>query len=151
MILQSKVKKLQVFLVDASIEASKIESLVLGVGINFKINSAQLEKSLKNTENFYGIASLNDSFKNESPSLLVKSFLYEMEKILELLEKGKRKNIIKDWTKKSSTIGKKVSLSISHNNIKGKAVKLDNDGALVINTDGRLHRILAGDLTYSKH
>lgn len=143
-----KGKKVAGMLIDVSIESNKIENLVLGVGINFKVNSAQLERSLKNTENFYGVASLIENKENENPIMFVKCFLYELEKIFELLEKGKAKTIINDWTKKSSTIGKNVSASTSDGKIKGKVVKLDNDGALIIKSSNQFQRVLAGDVIY---
>jgi len=144
-----KGKKVAGILVDVSVESNKIENLVLGVGINFQINQVRLERILKNTENFYGVASLIEKSKYSNPILLVKNFLYELEKIFELLEKGKRKIIIKNWTKKSSTIGKNVVLSTSDGRIKGKAVKLDSDGALVIYNKKKYQRVLAGDLIHS--
>ena len=136
-------------LIDVSVEASKIKSLVLGVGINFQIEQTPLEKSLKNTENFYGVTSLVGKSNSINPVLLVKSFLYELENIFELLEKGKKKVIIKNWTKKSSTIGKNIVASSSDGMIKGKAVKLDADGALVIYSKKKYQRVIAGDLNYS--
>ena len=145
-----KGKKVAGMLIDVSIESNKIENLVLGVGINFKVNASRLEKSLKNTDNFYGVTSLVENGKYQNPILLVKSFLYELEKIFELLEKGKSKTIINDWTKKSSTIGKSVSVSTSDGKIKGKAIKLDNDGALIVKTNNQFQRVLAGDVIY-KH
>ena len=145
-----KGKKVAGMLIDVSIESNKIENLVLGVGINFKVNASRLEKLLKNTDNFYGVTSLVENGKYQNPILLVKSFLYELEKIFELLEKGKSKTIINDWTKKSSTIGKSVSVSTSDGKIKGKAIKLDNDGALIVKTNNQFQRVLAGDVIY-KH
>jgi len=145
-----KGKKVAGMLIDVSIESNKIENLVLGVGINFKVNTAQLEKSLKNTENFYGITGLVEKGKNENPILLVKSFLYELEKKFELLQQNKNKTIITNWTKKSSTIGKNVSISTSNGKIIGKAIKLDDDGALVVKANNQFQRVLVGDVTY-KH
>jgi len=143
-----KGKKVAGMLIDVSIQSNKIENLVLGVGINFKVNASRLEKLLKNTDNFYGVTSLVKNGKGENPILFVKSFLYELEKIFELLEKGESKIIIRDWTKKSSTIGKSVSVSTSDGKIKGKAIKLDNDGALIVKTNNKLQRVLAGDVIY---
>ncbi|GFN42030.1 MAG: hypothetical protein YK1312THETA_2200001 [Marine Group I thaumarchaeote] len=137
-------------LIDVSIESNKIENLVLGVGINFKVNASRLEKLLKNTDNFYGVTSLVENSKYQNPILLVKSFLYELEKIFELLEKGKSKTIINDWTKKSSTIGKSVSVSTSDGKIKGKAIKIDNDGALIVKTNNQFQRVWAGDVIYKR-
>ena len=145
-----KGKKVAGMLIDVSIESNKIENLVLGVGINFKVNASRLEKLLKNTDNFYGVASLVENGKYENPILFVKNFLYELEKIFELLEKGKSKTIINDWTKKSSTIGKSVSVSTSDGKIKGKAIKIDNDGALIVKTNNQFQRVLAGDVIH-KH
>ena len=34
--------------------------------------------------------------------------------------------------------------------IKGKAIKLDNDGALIVKTNNQFQRVLAGDVIY-KH
>ncbi len=145
-----KGKKVAGMLIDVSIQSNKIENLVLGVGINFKVNASRLEKLLKNTDNFYGVASLVENGKDESPILFVKSFLYELEKIFELLEKGSSKTIINDWTKKSSTIGKSISVSTSDGKIKGKAVKIDSDGALIVKTNNQFQRILAGDVIYKR-
>jgi len=143
-----KGKKVAGMLVDASVESNKIEYLVLGVGINFQVNPKQLEKSLVKTENFYGITSLIDKNENQSPILLVQNFLNELENIIELLNKEKRKIIIKNWTKKSSSVGKNITISTYSGKINGKAIKLDDDGALVIKNNKNTQRILAGDLIH---
>ena len=70
-----KGKKLAGMLVDASLESNKIENLVLGVGINFEVNSKEIEKTLKNTPNFYGVASLSDQKNKIKPIQLIQSFL----------------------------------------------------------------------------
>jgi BirA family biotin operon repressor/biotin-[acetyl-CoA-carboxylase] ligase len=54
-----KGKKVAGMLVDASFESNRIENLVLGVGINFKMDVKKIEKMLKKTPNYYGVASLN--------------------------------------------------------------------------------------------
>ncbi len=118
------------------------------MGINFQVNPKQLEKSLKKTENFYGITSLIDKNKNQSPILLVQNFLNELENIIELLNQEKRKIIIKNWTKKSSSVGKNITISTYSGKINGKAIKLDDDGALVIKNNKNTQRILAGDLIH---
>ena len=143
-----KGKKVAGMLVDASVESNKIEYLVLGVGINFQVNPKQLEKSLKKTENFYGITSLIDKNENQSPILLVQNFLNELENVIELLNKEKRKIIIKNWTKKSSSIGKNITISTYSGKLNGKAIKLDDDGALVIKNNKNIQRILAGDVIH---
>ena len=143
-----KGKKVAGMLVDVSLESNKIENLVLGVGINFDVNAKQIEKSLKGTSNFYGVASLSDQKQNIKPIQLVQTFLIELEKIYKSLNAKQTKKIISEWTVRSSTIGKNVELNTSDNKIKGKAIKIDDDGALVVSENNKNHRIIAGDIIH---
>jgi len=143
-----KGKKVAGILVDASLESNKIENMVLGVGINFNVDVKQIEKMLKDTPNFYGVASLNEQNKTIKPVLLVQTFLNELEKICTILNSKDTRKIIKDWTAKSSTIGQNVELNTKEGKIKGKAIKIDHDGALVISKNKKNVRVIEGDITY---
>ena len=143
-----KGKKVAGMLVDVSLESNKIENLVLGVGINFDVNAKQIEKSLKGTPNFYGVASLSDQKQNIKPIQLVQTFLIELEKIYKSLNAKQTKKIISEWIVRSSTIGKNVELNTSDSKIKGKAIKIDDDGALVVSENNKNHRIIAGDIIH---
>ena len=143
-----KGKKVAGILVDASLESNRIENIVLGVGINFDVDVKQIEKTLKGSSNFYGIASLSDQKKKVKPIQLVQTFLVEFEKIYELLNTKQTKKIISEWTKRSSTIGKNVELNTRDGKIKGKAIKIDEDGALVISNNDKIRRIIAGDIIH---
>ncbi len=142
-----KGKKVAGILVDASLESNKIENIVLGVGINFDVKIKEIEKDLKNTPNFYGVSSLRKFKKETTPVHLVQTFLIELEKIFDLLNVGQTKKIIKEWTKKSSTIGKNVEIITKEGKITGKAVKIDDDGALVI-SNKKNTRVIAGDIIH---
>lgn len=142
-----KGKKVAGILVDATLESNKIEKIVLGVGINFDVNIKEIKKEIENTPNFYGIETLKKYQKDTSPVEFVQIFLKELEEIFELLNNGQIKKIIKDWTKRSSTIGKNVELTTKEGKIRGKAIKIDDDGALVI-FDKKSVRVLSGDITH---
>ncbi len=139
-------KKVAGMLVDLSIESNEIDNLILGVGINFKIDSKKLTKSLQSTERFYGVTSLTKTNEKINPIKLVHSFLFELEKVLDLLEHKKTQSIIKGWTKRASNIGKITTVITSDGKIKGKALKIDNDGALVLAQKGKKQRVLVGDV-----
>ena len=143
-----KGKKIAGMLVDASLESNRIENLVLGVGINFDVNVKQIEKTLKGSPNFYGVASLSDQKKKVRPIQLVQTFLVELEKICDLLNTKQTKEIISEWTKRSSTIGKNVELDTRDGKIKGKAIKIDEDGALIVLDNGKRSRVIAGDIIH---
>ncbi len=143
-------KKVAGMIIDAIVESSSIESLVLGVGINFKISPKEIENKIKSKENFYGVTTLLKRKDKKAPPKLVQSFLEELEKILMLLNKDKTNSIITQWTKKSSTIGRTVSISTQNGKIIGKAVKLDRDGSLIIKQNSKQLKITVGDVTYKK-
>ena len=143
-----KGKKVAGMLVDASLESNKIERLVLGVGINFDVDVKQIEKSLKGTPNFYGVASLSEQKQNIKPIQLVRVFLLELEKIYKALNERQVKRIISEWTLRSSTIGRNVELNTADSKIKGKAIKIDDDGALVVSNSNKNHRVIAGDIIH---
>jgi len=141
-------KKVAGMLVDITVQSNKIESLILGVGINFKIDEKKVNKSLKGTPNFYGASSLIKKNETKNSIVFIQSFLFELEQIFEQLNQGNLKSIIKRWSNRSSTIGKKISISTSDKKIVGKAVKIDSDGALVIMQGKKTEKVLVGDVNY---
>ena len=143
-----KGKKVAGMLVDVSLESNRIENLVLGVGINFDVNAKQIEKSLKGTPNFYGVSSLSDQKQNIKPIQLVQTFLLELEKIYKSLNEKQITKIISEWTSRSSTIGKNVELNTTDSKIKGKAIKIDDDGALIVSENNKIHKVIAGDIIH---
>ena len=141
-----KGKKVAGILVDTSIVSNEIENMVLGIGINFKIKPNEIANTMKKTPNFYGVATLTK--KNEKALPLIHQFLYELENILQLISSGHIKKITSEWTKRSSTIGRNVSIVTNDGKLNGKAVKMDSDGALIICRGKNSKRILVGDLTH---
>jgi BirA family biotin operon repressor/biotin-[acetyl-CoA-carboxylase] ligase len=143
-----KGKKVAGVLVDTSIISNEIENMVLGIGINFKIKPHELASTIKKTPNFYGVATLVK--KNERALPLVHQFLYELENVFQLINSRRIKKIKSEWTKRSSTIGRNVSIITSEGNVNGKAVKIDSDGALIISKGKKAERILVGDITHDQ-
>ncbi len=141
-------KKVAGMLVDATLESNKIENLVLGVGINFDVDAKQIEKSLEGTPNFYGVASLDAQKQDVKQVQLVQAFLVELEKIYKSLNARQTKKIISEWTLRSSTIGKNVESNTANLKIKGRAIRIDEDGALVVSDKNKNHRVIAGDIIH---
>lgn len=140
-------KKVAGILIDASIESGKIDYLVLGVGINFKINPVEIEKMIKHTANYYGITTLLKKNESMNPVKLVQRFLLELERLYQISLKNDLKYLIQEWTKRSSTIGKSVSIKMPDGKLSGKALRIDADGALVISNKGKTRRVIIGDIS----
>ena len=139
-----KGEKVAGVLINASMISNQIENMVLGIGINFKIKPNELKNSIKKTPNFYGVATLVKKNQNMSP--LVKQFLYELENVLQLINSGQIKKIINGWTKRSSTIGRNVSIITNEGHKSGKAIRIDNEGGLIISKGKKTDRVLVGDV-----
>ena len=139
-----KKKKVAGVLINVSMISNQIENMVLGIGINFKINPDELKNSIKKTPNFYGVGTLVK--KNQSMTPLIKQFLYELENVLQLINSGQIKKIRNGWTKRSSTIGRNVSIVTNEGRISGKAIRIDNEGGLIISKNKKTHRVIVGDV-----
>ena len=141
-----KGKKVAGILVDASFQANNIDYLILGIGINFDVDTKKLEKRLSKSPNFYGVDSLRKKNNNIPPTNLLKEFLFQFEKILSQLNKGEKSKIVKEWTKRADGIGKKMSVNTSDGKVSGISQGIDNDGALKLKKGKKIKRIFVGDV-----
>ncbi len=139
-------KKVAGMLVDASLESNRVESVILGAGINFRVDAGEVERELAGTPNFYGAASLGSK---ERPLAMVQSFLEELERVYFQMNAGRTGGIVRDWTGMSSTIGRDVEIGTAGGVVRGRASRIDGDGALVVVGDGGSERVMAGDVTHA--
>lgn len=137
-------KKIAGILVDASLTSNQIDYMVLGIGINFDVPVKSIEKKIKNTGNYSGVASLTNTNTGDSIPL-IQSFLSRLEESFESLTSNKKK-ILNQWSRRSSTIGNNITVKTEEGKIRGKATKIDSDGALILKSKNKTHRILAGDI-----
>lgn len=145
-----KGKKVAGILIDVSVESNKIDYIIIGIGINFKIQPNKISRLIKNQQNSYGVTTLVKETSDDSPVELVQQFLFELEQMYHKVTSNSIGNIRKEWIKRSSTIGKNVTATTVAGLLKGKAVGIDDTGALLLSNKGKIHRLLAGDITYRK-
>ncbi len=120
--------------ISGEVERPKI---IVGIGINVKnpvpdgaTNLVALNPSI----------SMKDVLKG-----VVRSFI----EYYDTLCKGGWKRIRQNWLELSDTIGQKVRINAAGKIYSGKAVGLDNDGGLLVETDGkRVEKIYSGDCFY---
>lgn len=139
-------KKVAGILVDASIESNQIGYLVIGVGINFKIESSAINRILGNSGS-YGVTTLIGEKTKANPVVFLQTFLVELEKLYCKVIENNISKIRNDWKKRSSTIGKNVNISTPSGYVKGRATGIDNDGALLVSLRGKTQRLLVGDVS----
>jgi BirA family biotin operon repressor/biotin-[acetyl-CoA-carboxylase] ligase len=143
-----KGKKVAVILIDVSIESNKIDYLIVGVGINFKIKPSKISRLISKPQRHYEITTLVKEKQEGSPIKLIQQFLFELEKLYNGITTKSIEEIQKEWIRRSSTIGKTIATSTSSGLLEGKAVGIDETGALLLSINGKIQRLLAGDITY---
>jgi BirA family transcriptional regulator, biotin operon repressor / biotin---[acetyl-CoA-carboxylase] ligase len=141
-------KKVAGILVDASVESNQIDYIIIGVGINFQIAPRDINRLIKNKDNFYDVTTLLHKKEKGDATPLLQTFLLELEQLYHRLMMNSLHGIKKEWEKRSSTIGRNVTVATPSGKVKGKAMGIDDDGALVISCGGNIRRLLVGDVFY---
>ena len=96
--------------------------------------------------NFYGINSLRRKNDKTPPKSLLKEFLIQFEKSLSQLNKGEKSKIVKEWIKRTDSIGKKIIVNTANGKVTGISQGIDDDGALKLKTTKGVKKIFVGDV-----
>lgn len=139
-------KKVAGILVDASAESNVVHSMIIGIGINHTVDAAAIKRSMSGTSGYHGAASLLDRPRSGSAKTLVQRLLYRLEHVLADLDSD-HKRIIKEWTARSDTIGRQVSITSPRKTV-GRAAGIADDGALLVDVGGSTTRFVSGDIRY---
>lgn len=140
-------KKLVGMLCEMSASMEKIDYIIMGIGINTgMINTGMKEKEFP--EDFRGHAT---SFLNEGVNVsrrdLLAAVLAELEAEYKLAQTEGFGRVLDDWRKLSVTLGEEVRVIFGNDNYTGKAVDIDDDGCLLVDTGREVRRVMAGDVS----
>ena len=131
-------KKLVGMLCEMSASMEKIDYIIMGIGIN----TGMKEKEFP--EDFRGHAT---SFLNEGVNVSRRYFLAELEAEYKLAQTEGFGRVLDDWRKLSVTLGEEVRVIFGNDNYTGKAVDIDDDGCLLVDTGREVRRVMAGDVS----
>ena len=135
-------KKLVGMLCEMSASMEKIDYIIMGIGIN----TGMKEKEFP--EDFRGHAT---SFLNEGVNVsrrdLLAAVLAELEAEYKLAQTEGFGRVLDDWRKLSVTLGEEVRVIFGNDNYTGKAVDIDDDGCLLVDTGREVRRVMAGDVS----
>ncbi len=138
-------RKLVGILTEMTGEIGKVSYIVIGVGINVNISRSEFPDELKDIA-----ASLSEISSYEiSRVKLFRAILEEFDKIYrEIIANGFDK-VIKRWKDYNITLGKNIQVisAIDGKSFTGKAVDLNADGALVVETGNGRQSVYAGDVS----
>lgn len=136
-------KKLVGILTEMSAEMDAINYVVIGAGINVNIEPAEFPEEITATA-----ASLRGITGNKFDRLtLLIQILKEIEVTYQAMLDDGFPQLLDNWRSQSVTLGRDVDVLGINQSFSGKAIDIDQDGALLIQTAGRIERVLAGDVS----
>ena len=136
-------KKVCGILTEAVTKFNTIESVIIGVGIDANLDIEQFPEELK-----AGTTTLEKELgRKGNENLLIKIFLEEFEEISELFDHEGFEEILKEWRKRSYSIGKIVEVREPFNKTYDAYVLgISREGALVVEKiDGTLEKVISGE------
>lgn len=138
-------RKLVGILTEMTGEIGKISYIVIGVGINVNIKRKEFPKDLRDVA-----ASLSELTGDEiSRVKLFRAVLEEFDKLYCKINKSGFDEILKLWRKYNITLGKNIRVISASDgkSFTGKAIDLNADGALIVETKSGLKAVYAGDVS----
>ncbi len=138
-------RKLVGILTEMTGEIGKVTYIVIGVGINVNISRDEFPDELKDIA-----ASLSEISGYEiSRVKLFRAVLEEFDKLYREVNAAGFDKIIQRWKEYNITLGKNIRVisAIDGKSFTGKAVDLNADGALVVETETGRRSVYAGDVS----
>lgn len=135
-------KKVCGILTEISTEKDAIDYVITGIGIDANIDINLLPSDLRDTT-----TSIKSELDHDiSRMILVQKFLGNFENMYDEFNKGNFQNILRKWRRFSKTIGSKVEIKKGTEIVKGEAVGVNSEGALILELkDGTLRKIISGE------
>ena len=119
--------------------------MVIGVGINVNISREEFPEELRDIA-----ASLSEMTNAElSRVQILRTVLEEFDKLYREIDTSGFEKILDVWRKYNVTLGRNIRVISAGDgeSFTGKAVDLDADGALVVETSDGLRTVYAGDVS----
>jgi BirA family biotin operon repressor/biotin-[acetyl-CoA-carboxylase] ligase len=136
-------KKVCGILTEAVTKFNTIENIIIGVGIDVNIDITEFPEELQ--EGTTTIANELDGKADENT--IIRVFLEELEKIGKVFLEDGMEDILKEWRKRSYTIGKIVEVRAPFNKYyDAYVVGIGKEGALIVEKiDGTLEKVISGE------
>ena len=136
-------KKVCGILTEAITKLNTIENVIIGVGIDANLDVEDFPEELQE-----GTTTLQKELgRKGNENLLIKTFLEEFEEISELFDHEGYEEILKEWRKRSYSIGKIVEVREPFNkNYDAYVLGVSREGALIVEKiDGTLEKVISGE------
>jgi BirA family transcriptional regulator, biotin operon repressor / biotin---[acetyl-CoA-carboxylase] ligase len=136
-------RKIVGILTEMNAEMDAINHIVIGMGINVNLDSSDIPAELKDI-------ATSISMEAGTEVSRINLFIVVLEKLEELYLQVKSMGfsaLLEAWRQESITLGRMVNVIGLDKSFVGKAVDIDAEGALLVETEQGIERVLAGDVS----
>jgi BirA family transcriptional regulator, biotin operon repressor / biotin---[acetyl-CoA-carboxylase] ligase len=141
-------KKVAGILVEASVEADYIDHIIVGIGVNANVKTAEIKKKIQDHEQPYPITSLQEQLGITCNTVeIIKCILQTFDKHYSRIETDSSYPILLKWRERAEPIiCRSVQISDGASLHAGKVVDVDEDGSIIImDKDNRLEKIVSAE------
>lgn len=137
-------KKVAGLLNEMSAETDKVNFVILGIGININMTAEQFSADLRHP----ATSLLLESGKKIDRRAVACSLLESLDELYSLFLSRGHQPIRDEWLSRTNVLNRRVSVSSHDTAVCGIVTGIDEYGALLLQCDdGRMEKILAGDVT----
>ena len=140
-------RKVAGVLTELSAELDHIKYLILGIGVDVNLSASDFPPELRKVATSLRIETGREWHRADLAAAIVRELDADYARICS----GQFEDIIEEWQRGCSTLGRRVSIRMADRLVQGQAEALDRDGALLLRTEhGHLERVIGGDVTLQR-
>ncbi len=136
-------RKLVGILTEMHAEMDRINYVVIGTGINVNIQSEEFPSEIRDCATSLAI------MKGEKipRAAFFRAVLQALEELYTVVKEQGFAPLMDEWRHYTITLGQEVNVLGINETFSGKALDIDADGALLVETAQGVHRVVAGDVS----
>lgn len=136
-------KKICGTLIELSTEADSVRFVIVGIGFNVNMTKAEMDPEIKDKATSLLMETKNSFERARICGML----LGALERYYEILKTDGVDEICRLWEERAQTKGTYMEITQMNNVYKGISRGIDRDGAILLEEDGRITRVIAGDVS----
>jgi BirA family biotin operon repressor/biotin-[acetyl-CoA-carboxylase] ligase len=137
-------KKICGTLLELSTEADMVRFVVVGIGLDINMKEKEISEEIDQKATSLFIETKNLFERARVCGIL----LSNLEKYYLLFKKNGENDVCRIWEDRSCIKGKYLEINQMGQSYKGISEGIDNKGALLLNVDGEIKNIIAGDVVF---
>ena len=136
-------RKLAGILTESAGDSARIEFVILGIGVNLNFPQELMPDAIRER----ATSLMLHARKTVSREIFARRLIQDLDRCYGILEESGFGALAPRWEARFGLRGKRVRVEIVNEVLLGKATGIDRDGALIVQSDdGRLQRVIAGDV-----